>query len=75
MMGQMVKNPPAGAEMQETEFDPWVEKIPQEQDMTTNSSILAGENPLGQRAWWAGYGPWVTKLDMTEVTKHTYAPF
>ena len=37
-MAQVVKNLPA---MQETQFDPWIGKIPLEKGMATHSSILA----------------------------------
>ena len=47
----MVKNLPA---VQETLFDPWVRKIPLEEEMATHSSILAWnipwtEEPGGQQ--------------------------
>ena len=41
-MVQTAKNLPA---MQETEFNPWVRKIPLKKEMTTISSILAWRIP------------------------------
>ena len=32
-------------------FDPWIRKIPPEQEMATHSSILALENPTDREAW------------------------
>ena len=63
LVAQMVKNPPT---MQET----WVPSLswedPQEEGMTTLSSILAWRIPVDHRSL-AGYGPWSCKeLDMTE---------
>jgi hypothetical protein len=64
----MVKNPPA---MQET----WVQSLgfdPLEEGMATHSSILAMENPHGQRSL-VGYSPWCGKeSDTTEQLKSTY---
>ena len=37
----MVKNPPASNGDVRDEFDPWVGKIPLEEEMATHSSILA----------------------------------
>ena len=62
----MVKNPPA---MGKT----WVQSLgwedPLEEDMGTHSSILAWENPDGQRCL-AGYTPWVAKSN-DWVTNHS----
>ena len=45
-MAQRVNNPPAMQETQKTpRFDPWVGKIPQEEEMATHSSILAWKIP------------------------------
>ena len=69
-MAQVIKNPPAGQKMQETEFDPWVEKIPCSRTLQPTPVFFLGKS-LGQRSL-VGYGPWGHKeLDMTEVTKHT----
>ena len=38
------------------EFDPWVGKIPWRRKMATHSSMLAWDNPMGQRSL-AGYSP------------------
>ena len=45
MMAQWVRNPPSMQEIQETQFNPWVEKIPLEKEMATHSSILAWRIP------------------------------
>ena len=42
LVAQVVKNPPAMCRLR---CDPWVEKIPQEKEMATYSTILAGEIP------------------------------
>ena len=34
-------------------FDPWVEKIPLEEEIVAHSSILAWKIPWIQQAWWA----------------------
>ena len=58
----MVKNLPA---MQETQFDPWVEKIPWRRKWQPTSVFLPGEFH-GQRIL-VGYSPWDRKeLDVTE---------
>ena len=41
----MAKNPPAVQEMQGNRFDPWVGKIPLEEEMATRSSNLAWRIP------------------------------
>ena len=41
----MVTNLSARQEPQESGFDPWVKKIPLEEDMATHSSILAWRIP------------------------------
>ena len=46
----MVKSPPAKQEMQVQSLG---QKDPLEKKMATHSSILAGENPMDRRAWWA----------------------
>ena len=63
LVAQMVKNLPV---MQET----WVQSLgwedPLEEEMATHFSILALENPHGQRSL-VGYSPWGHKeSDMTE---------
>ena len=51
-MTQVVRNPPAGQETEET----WVQSLggedPLEEELATNSSSLAWEIPW-TRAWWA----------------------
>ena len=60
----MVKSPPT---MQETEFDPWVGKIPWRREWQPTLVFLPGEFH-GQRSL-VGYSPWGRKeSDMTEVT-------
>ena len=48
-------------------FDPWVRKIPLEEDLATHSRILAWKNPMERGAWQATVHG-VAELDMTEVT-------
>ena len=48
-MAELVKNLPA---MQETQFEPWVGKIPLEKEMATHSNMLTWEIPW-TGAWWA----------------------
>ena len=61
-MAQAVKNLSA---MSETEFDPWVRKIPWRRKWDPTPVVLPGESQ-GQRNL-AGYSPWGRKeLDMTE---------
>ena len=58
----MVKNPLA---MWETEFDPWVEKIPRRREWLPTPVFLPGKSH-GQRSL-AGYSPWSHKeSDTTE---------
>ena len=45
-------------------FDPWVRKIPLEEEMTNHSSILARTSPMDRGAWWATV--------MIEATYHTH---
>ena len=45
LIAQLVKNLPA---MQETGFNPWVGKIPLEEEMATHSNILAWEIPWAE---------------------------
>ena len=58
----MVKNPPAMQEM-------WVQSLGGkdllEKEMATHDSILAQENPMDRRAWWAKVCA-VTESDMAE---------
>ena len=57
--GSVLKNPPANAG--DLGFNPWVEKIPLEEEMATHSSILAWGIP-GQRSLASeGYSPWSHK--------------
>ena len=65
MVVQKVKNPPAVQEMQETEFYPWVGKIPWRRKWQPTPVFLPGEC-YGQRSL-AGYSLWGRKWsDMTE---------
>ena len=46
-------------------FDPWVRKIPLEEEMATHSGILPGDS-IGQKSL-VGYSPWGREeLDTTE---------
>ena len=54
--GSAVKSLPAMQEMQETQFDPWVRKIPLEEEMATHPAFLR-EKSHGQRSL-VGYWPW-----------------
>ena len=44
-MALVVKNVPANARNKRFGFDPWVRKIPPEEDMATHSSIFAWRIP------------------------------
>ena len=57
--GSVVRNPPANARCRRRGFNPWVTKIPWEEEMATHSSILA-EITRGQRSL-VGYSPWGSK--------------
>ena len=59
-------------EMQETQFDPWVRKIPLEEEMATHPAFLR-EKSHGQRSL-VGYRPWDRReSDMAErVHAHTH---
>ena len=62
LVAQTVKNLPA---MQETQFNPWVRKIPWRRKRQPTSVFLPGESH-GQRNL-VSYSPWCPKeLDMTE---------
>ena len=62
LVAYTVKNLPA---MQETQFDPWVEKIPWRREWLPTAVFLPGESH-GQRSL-VGYSPWGCKeLDTTE---------
>ena len=62
LVAQLVKNLTA---MQETQFSPWVEKIPRRRKWQPTPVFLPGKS-LGQRSM-AGYSPWRGKeLDTTE---------
>ena len=64
--GSAVKNPPA---TQETRFDPWVRKIPLEEEMATHSSILAWRSHKLRSL--EDYSPQDHKeSDITEATEH-----
>ena len=66
--GSEVKNPPA---MQETEFNPWVEKIPWRSAWQLTPLFFPGESH-GQKSL-VDYSPQGCKeLDMTEVTEHAH---
>ena len=68
-MTQMVKNLPA---MRET----WVRSLgwedPLEQGMATHSSILAWDNPHGQRSLGELQSMGFKESDTTEATKHSH---
>ena len=65
--GSVVIYLPAIQEMQETQVQSLGWEAVLEEDMITNSSILAGKIPWSLM----GYGPWGHKeLDTTEVTEH-----
>ena len=54
-------------------FDPWVGKIPLEQEMATCSNILAClENSMDRGAWWATVLGGLTESDMTEHSSIQY---
>ena len=57
--GSVVKNPPANAG--DLGFDPWVEKIPLEEEMATHSSILAWRIPRTEEPGYRGYVHGVAK--------------
>ena len=69
--GHGVKNPPASAGiLRRCGFDPWIRKIPLEEELATHSIFLPGESH-GQRSL-VGHSPWGhTELNMTEATLHT----
>ena len=71
-MAQRVNNPPAMQETQKTpRFDPWVGKIPQEEEMATHSSILAWKIPWTEES--GGLQSMSCKgLDTTEQLTHTF---
>ena len=50
--GSVVKNSPAGQELQEMGFDPWVGKIPWRRAWQP-TPVFCLENPIDNRAWWA----------------------
>ena len=70
-----VKNLPAMQAMQETQFNPWVRKIPLEEKMATHPVFLWGKSH-GQRSL-VGYRPWDHRQsDMTERTcTHTHTVY
>ena len=45
--GSVAKDPPANEET----FDPWVRKLPLEEEKVTHSSILAWKNPMDRGTW------------------------
>ena len=47
-MALVVKNVPANARNKRFGFDPWVRKIPPEEDMATHSSILPWRIPWAE---------------------------
>ena len=55
-MAQWKKTLPAVLEMQKAQFNPYVGKIPREEELATLSRILAWR-PNGQRSL-VDYGPW-----------------
>ena len=64
----VVKNPPA---MQETQFDPWVWKIPWRRAWLPTPVLLPGDSH-GQRSL-VGYSPWSCRVRHDRVTK-TFKP-
>ena len=55
--GHGVKNPPASAGiLRRCGFDPWIRKIPLEEELATHSIFLPGESH-GQRSL-VGHSPW-----------------
>ena len=72
----VIKNPPAKAgDVRDSEFDPWVRKIPLEEGMAIHSSILAWRIPMNRRAWWATVCRVIKKSDMTEAAWHACSWF
>ena len=70
-MAQQVRNLPAKQETHETPFNLWVRKIPWEEEMATDSGILAWKIPWTEEQ--AGYSPKDCKaLDMTEPLSSNY---
>ena len=63
LAAQMVKNPPA---MQETEFNPWVGKIPWRRKWQPTPVFLPGGSH-GQRSL-ADYSPWGHKESDTRLS-------
>ena len=59
LVAQMVKNPLAMQELQESSFDPWVRKIPWRRTWQSTPVFLPGESH-GQRSL-AGYSSWDCK--------------
>ena len=49
----MVKNLPANAADARDGFNPWVGRIPLEEEMATHSDVLAWKNPMNRVAWQA----------------------
>ena len=69
-MALVVKSPMPMHETEETQFDPWLRKIPWRRARQPTLVFLPGESH-GQRSL-AGYSPWGCKEpDTTEVTEHT----
>ena len=72
-MAQLVKNPPA---MQETQVPSMGSEDPQEEGITTYSSILAWRIPMDRGAWWAvvhGVVKSWTRLSDFTLTFHFHA--
>ena len=68
----MVKNLPAMQEMQETQFNPLVKKIPWRRKWEPTPVFLP-EKFHGQRSL-ASYGPWGhEESDTTEATEHEHS--
>ena len=51
--GSVVKKPPAMQKMQEMQVRSLGQEDPLQEEMATNSSVLACKNSMGRGAWWA----------------------
>ena len=65
---QRVKNPLAVQETQETQFDPWIKKIPWRRERQPTPVILSGE-PHGRRS-----SPRSRRLTLSASTQRLQAP-
>ena len=71
LVAQRLKRLPA---MQETWFDPWVEKIPLEKEMATHASIFAWKIPwMKEPGGLQSMGSWRVRHNWTtSLTMHTF---